>query len=393
MNAIFFKDLQLVWRTFKNYILIGALILLVGAIGFFLWGSQAPATSVESNDRWHKMGVNSGTVPEQVISQLRDLEYFTFVLYDSKESLEQGIKTENLRYVVDVNEGALEIGLKNQSDMARLVQSQIIGVSLQGLDNDLRITSFTDKDPRRYQSFLIWFGFIGLLMIGNSLCNILVWEERAKGNLEELVASPVSRIQIILAKLSSVLATTVGMCLGSIVVIAVFSIVAMTVIIMNNDSLLHLTLGSMGQQAVEGNQGAFDASAVDVAGAFVSWANFSKIGLMLLSIFFGLLALTTLLVVINFLVREQATLRFVITPLVLLVYGIPWVISFETASGLDLHWIAPVVNVYFTSAYEIGNQVGPFVWLPTAMVNASAFLLILGIGVYLVGKLEDWPSR
>jgi hypothetical protein len=160
---------------------------------------------------------------------------------------------------------------------------------------------------------------------------------------------------------------------------------------MNSNSLLKATIEQMASTSQKVSPET--PNAVEVAGELISWADLGGVGLTAATVFFGILALTTLLVVINFLVREQATLRFIITPLVLAVYGVPWIVSHETAGEVPGYWAFPVVNIYFTSAHQAFNEVTNWLWVWPLSANFAFFLMVLLVGVYLVGKVEDWPAR
>jgi len=393
--AILHKDLQLVWRTFRNYIVVGLAVIVIGAALFYFWGSHTSAKQALEGHQRNVLGIDVSSVPAATTATLKQSGHFKVVEYASMDDALTAKGEEEVDYALTAGDLELTLHLPSYTDLSLLVKAQAMDVSFSDVDQPLTFKTDNKANPDRFGTMLLWFGFVALLMLGNSLCNILVWEERAKGNLEELVASPATKVQIIVAKLSSVLLSTAGVCFGLMALLILLGLISVTIVVLRTESLMAMVqdLLSVSPEGVVSTAQASTPSVMDVAGAVLSWVNITNGTLMTGTVFFGLLTLTTLLIAINFLVKEQATLRFVITPLVLLIYGIPWVVKFPVAAELSFYWAIPVVNVYFTSAVESLAEPSATFWLPAMLTNAIAFLGALGVSVYMVGRMEDWPSR
>lgn len=390
MIPIMLKDLRLTWLTFRKFIVVGAALFVVGMIGLIAFGSTQSVEDGNPTAKWHQLGVIRDGIPSELIEHLESTETIKVVQYESIEALGDDVRDKELRYgLYQADDDTLALGVSSASDIGRLFQRGVLEAYFKDVSLPLEFVTFTEDRSERFQTYLIWFAFIGLLAIGNSLCNILVWEERVKGNLEELVAAPVTRLEILLGKLFAVLISAAGICCVVVFGLLAAFVVLATIVIMNSSSLLQSFVAGIGEQSVRGEP----TNAVDVAGVFVNTADPALVGVVILACFAALLALTAALVVINFVVKQQATLRFVVTPGILLVYGIPWFVGFDVVSQADWHWVVPVANIYFTSAYSAMNGMSAAVWLPALGVNISAFMLVLLGGVYAISRIQDWPSR
>jgi hypothetical protein len=392
MIAIFQKDLLLIWRTFRRYIIFGIAVLVIAATAFVIWGTQASQGGAPvASDTSYQLGVNASAVPSALLDEFQLSERFDVTEYPTQKALHDAFRQKEIDFALDYGNELILFSGQRASEITDLIYKEALTLTIGGGKYVVKLKGIPGKQQDMVGSFALWFAVIGLMMIGSGLCNILVWEERAKGNLEELVASPISKAGIIIAKLASVLTSTAFLCIGVAFVVGIFFVIAATIVVMNSNSLLKATIEQMASTSQKVSPET--PNAVEVAGELISWADLGGVGLTAATVFFGILALTTLLVVINFLVREQATLRFIITPLVLAVYGVPWIVSHETAGEVPGYWAFPVVNIYFTSAHQAFNEVTNWLWVWPLSANFAFFLMVLLVGVYLVGKVEDWPAR
>lgn len=390
MNAILMKDLLLTWMTFRKYIYIGFFLILAGFTALMLYSTSSNDVNVKEASGTQQFGLVSAGLPNSISESLNKTSELTTKVFEDIESLKSAVRDKKIKYGVYVSEdGDITLALESGASIISLIKKRAVRAYFEDMSGPIEFVSVTEDRPERFQSYMIWFAFISLLMIGNSLCNILVWEERSKGTLEELVAAPINRLEILLAKLLSVLLSTLVLCVGMVLAILGTIIAAATAIILNSENLK-----SFFMNLSSGNQSKADeATAIDVASSFVGWADVSLIGMILGTAFFALLALTTTLVVVNFVVKQQATLKFLVTPVVLAIYGIPFVIDFDVASSVEWLWMVPIANIYFTSAFAALNEMSVLAWLPALSVNVISWFLVLCVGVFMIGRIQDWPSR
>jgi ABC-type Na+ efflux pump permease subunit len=390
MIPIFLKDIHYIWMTFRRYILFLVGLTIAGLIGLVVAGSMTSVEDDNPSSQFHKMGVLTELVPQRVLDNLSSNENIEIEYFDEIEPLREAIKQRDVRYgLLGASETSLVIGIQGRTAIGDLIQKEVLAPYFGEEQYSVSFESVQGDQPKRFQALMIWFAFIFLLNTGGKLCNILVWEERAKGYLEELIASPASRLDILVGKLFAVLASSAAFCVGVVSMLLIALVGAATVFILNNSFLL----GLVSEGSATAGASAEPANAMDIAGSVVAFTDPWVVLLVIASSFLALLIATSVLVVVNFIVKQQATLRFVVTPLILLVYVTPWLVPFEVVSEMEFHWAFPVFNIYFTSVFASLHESAVTEWLAAMAVNGLTFSVVLAMAVYVLSRIQDWPAR
>lgn len=367
------RDLLKLWRSIKQALPLFFIILVV--LSPLLLVMETDSSSSEPTQ---PLGP---TLSVGILNELKSdslelnpgISGASKIWFEDMESALSSLSSGDIDYAITSDDkGSLKIHLGQEKSIGNALDDELVWLTFAGTQDPIVVEHrATESASRTSSPQIAWAGAVALIVFISIVSSFIVWEERAMGYLEELIASPASHLSIMISKLLAVL-IIVGAGILLLAVVALAFTIGIT------------WFGDGDSIAVQ--------HAVSSSGAGGSSFSASTLA-YILAVIAGISSVAAILVIIQLTIRDRLVISLVTLAFNVPLFFLPLLIpvgSFENASWA---WMIPVINIYGDLSFAMLQGDPSYSFFPTLMVNASTLCVVILVGAFSVGRIKDWPAR
>ena len=366
------RDLLKIWISIKKALPLFLIVLVVISPLLFMLEKNTQPPVAEPEDVSVSIGIEQKLESELSLWNY-DFADISPVWFEHKEDILRALSDKDISYALTSSDsGALQLFVGKSTLVKDVLADGIVTFLMTGTDLPVAIESY-ESDAHKHSNSpkFAWAGVVALIVFISIVSSFLVWEERAMGYLEELIASPASHLSIMISKLLAVLIAVGGAITALIVVVLLF------------------TVG----MAFFGDSGSFvSQSAAEASGSSDSPLSISTVA-YILSVVAGVSSVAAILVIIQLTIRDRMIISLVTLTFNVPLFFLPLLVPVQAFTDASWAWMLPVINIYGDLSYAMLQGDPSYSFLPGMLVNLTTLCAVILIGAVSVGRIKDWPSR
>jgi ABC-type Na+ efflux pump permease subunit len=366
------RDLLKIWISIKKALPLFLIVLVVMSPLLFLLDKNTLAPAPPPID---EPGIEIG-IEQNLRSDLSLWNYETTgikaIWFDSKDDLLEALTNQEMDYALTSTEiGELQLLVGKSKRVKDFLADEIVTFLASGTNTPVVVASHeTGAKGHSNSPKIAWAAVVALIVFISIVSSFLVWEERAMGYLEELIASPASHLSIMISKLLAVLITVGGAFVALFVIVLLFT----------------AGIALFGDASDVVAQGAGESTRSG-SGLTVSTAAY------ILSVIAGISSVAAILVIIQLTIRDRMIISLVTLTFNVPLFFLPLIVPVEAFADASWAWMLPVVNIYGDLSYAMLQGDASYSFFPGMIVNLITLCAVIAIGAISVGRIKDWPSR
>ncbi|KRW83656.1 ABC transporter permease subunit [Marinobacter sp. P4B1] len=284
--------------------------------------------------------------------------------------IKQDIRDRKARFAITQDDAGHVVMLtRSAADAGIILNEASIPISLSGDETSITVKTISGLNDQSAGAKAAWAILVTFIILANMISSFLVWEERSKGYLEELIASPATHTSIMISKLFSVMLACAAVVLPIILLGVIVVLVA-----------------------------SFAGSGESVSDSFRIFANLSASAYLDLAFFAGaiIFAISTIcaiLVVVQITLRDRMVISVFQMVLSVPLFFVPVVLPAYLFENASWAWAIPVVNIYADLSYAMVNSLSDYSFMPMMATNIIATGLVIAVGRFAVARIREWPAR
>ncbi|WP_342632780.1 hypothetical protein [Marinobacter alkaliphilus] len=265
--------------------------------------------------------------------------------------------------------GSAVMLIRPGEDVADLMSEFKMSLLLSGADTQITLEHVARGADQSTGAGAAWAILVTFIILSNMISSFLVWEERSKGYLEELIASPATHTSIMISKLFAVLLACAA--------------VVLPVIILGVIVTLGMALTGSGESLSD----SFRIFADLNAAVYLDLAFFA------FAIMFAIATVCAIMVVLQITLRDRMVISTLQMILSVPLFFVPVVLPSSLFENATWAWAIPVVNIYADLSYAMVNNLSGYSFMPMMATNIIATGLVIAVGRFAVSRIREWPAR